>query len=274
MPAQPREPCTNASADRGVAGVVHQPSAFASQRRHDFAVNSACLLWPLGFPLPPPQPIQDVLRHLLLSYDMAGKFIVIEGPNRAGKSTLIEKLAEALTSAGVAVVCTKEPGGTGFGNALRRVLKDPELQAGGFASALVFEGSRREHLDEVVLPALAEGKVVLCDRYFDSTEVYQCRLAEPRLTSTEVKLLREVHETFTPPDLTIFLLPSQAVVDARGADTDDRFAGSKQEYLAYQSVATTACDDRPLTLVLRVELDNTDLILSAAMAGLKILGVI
>jgi dTMP kinase len=205
---------------------------------------------------------------------MRGKFIVIEGPNLAGKSTLIKKLATKLAALGISVVCTKEPGGSPFGMALRGVIKDPELHAGGFASALVFEGGRRDNLDRVVLPALAEGKVVLCDRYRDSTDVYQCILAEPRPTPIEVKILRALHGTFANPDLTIFLLPSKAVRDSRGADIDDRFADAENEYAAYESVATTAGAGQALTLVLRVDLENTESVFSAALAGVQMLGVI
>src|SRR3981189_1016977 len=103
-----------------------------------------------------------------------GKFITFEGLDGSGKSTQIAKLARGLRARGVSVIMTREPGGTTIGEKIREVLLH-SATAGLSPSAemaLMF-ASRAQHIHEVILPALAEGRVVLCDRFTDSTEAYQ-----------------------------------------------------------------------------------------------------
>ena len=103
-----------------------------------------------------------------------GKFITFEGLDGSGKSTQIEKLARALRAHGLPVTVTREPGGTATGEKIREVLL--HSTTAGLSPltemALMF-ASRVQHIHEVILPALAEGRVVLCDRFTDSTEAYQ-----------------------------------------------------------------------------------------------------
>jgi dTMP kinase len=102
----------------------------------------------------------------------AHRFITLEGPEGAGKSTLIPKLAAWLESEGFGVVQTREPGATDLGREVRRLL----LNGGDIAAEtelFLFLADRSHHVKTVILPALADGKVVLCDRYVDSTVVYQ-----------------------------------------------------------------------------------------------------
>ena len=109
-----------------------------------------------------------------------GKFITFEGLDGSGKSTQIEKLARALRAHGIPVTVTREPGGTATGERIRDVL----LHSGtsGLSAqaemALMF-ASRAQHIQEVILPALAEGRIVLCDRFTDSTEA-RCVLLRVR----------------------------------------------------------------------------------------------
>jgi len=103
-----------------------------------------------------------------------GTFITFEGLDGCGKSTQLERLAEALRARGLAVVTTREPGGTPTGERIRQLLLDVRT-AGLDAStelALMF-AARAQHLREVILPALGAGRVVLCDRFTDSSEAYQ-----------------------------------------------------------------------------------------------------
>ncbi len=101
-------------------------------------------------------------------------FLTFEGLDGSGKSTHLEVVAARLRDAGVSVCVTREPGGTPLGTAIRDIFLDPKWGVidGGVELMLVF-ASRRQHLLEVIEPALAEGKVVLCDRFTDSTYAYQ-----------------------------------------------------------------------------------------------------
>ncbi len=106
---------------------------------------------------------------------MTGKFITFEGPEGSGKSTQIKRLAEQLEALGIKVLCTREPGGTATGEAIRNILQHDatgELLAER-AELLLFTASRAQLMDQVVLPSLERGEWVLCDRFIDSTMAYQ-----------------------------------------------------------------------------------------------------
>jgi len=103
-----------------------------------------------------------------------GKFITIEGLDGCGKSTQLEKLAKVLRADGLSVVVTREPGGTVTGEKIRGVLLDTgTANLSPMAELALMFASRAQHIKEVIQPALAEGKIVLCDRFTDSTEAYQ-----------------------------------------------------------------------------------------------------
>lgn len=101
-------------------------------------------------------------------------FITFEGPDGSGKTTQINLLAEALRTRGVAVVATREPGGTRIGDGVRVLLLDPEMaEMSPRAETLLYCAARAQHVDQVIRPALADESIVLCDRYGDSTLAYQ-----------------------------------------------------------------------------------------------------
>lgn len=102
-----------------------------------------------------------------------GLFIVLEGPDKSGKSTQARLLVEALRARGRDVLHTREPGGTAAAEAIRKVLLDPGLHVSPTAELFLYEASRAQHTDEVLRPALAAGKVVVCERYTMSTDAYQ-----------------------------------------------------------------------------------------------------
>lgn len=103
-----------------------------------------------------------------------GRFITFEGPEGSGKSTQLRLLAERLRAEGREVVETQEPGGTEVGRKIREILLDPAVSAPRpVAELLLMFASRAQNVDEVILPALAAGKIVLCDRFTDSTLAYQ-----------------------------------------------------------------------------------------------------
>ena len=101
-------------------------------------------------------------------------FITFEGGEGSGKTTLIKKIGEALTKEGLDILSTRAPGATPLGEKLRHLLlKNTTVQVGPRAELLLFLADRAQHVDEVIIPALQAGKVVLCDRYNDSTVAYQ-----------------------------------------------------------------------------------------------------
>jgi len=104
---------------------------------------------------------------------IAGKFITFEGGEGAGKSTQLTRLAERLRADGETVLSLREPGGTPFGEKMRDVLKQPGSAIQPAAEALLFASCRAQLVADVIAPALAAGKVVLCDRFIDSTVAYQ-----------------------------------------------------------------------------------------------------
>ncbi len=105
---------------------------------------------------------------------MTGRFITFEGLDGSGKSTQLERLAKELEHRGVSFVNTREPGGTPFADLLRELfLRREAAQVDGVVELMLVFASRRQHLIEVIEPALARGAIVLCDRFTDSTYAYQ-----------------------------------------------------------------------------------------------------
>lgn len=103
-----------------------------------------------------------------------GLFITFEGNDGSGKTTISKMAYEKLKEAGYPVIYTREPGGIDIAEQIRHVILDPKNTAmDARCEALLYAASRRQHLVEKVLPALAENKIVLCDRFVDSSLVYQ-----------------------------------------------------------------------------------------------------
>jgi dTMP kinase len=105
---------------------------------------------------------------------MAGTFITFEGTEGSGKTSVIREVKDHYESIGYAVLVTREPGGVRISEKIRDIILDrSHTEMDARTEALLFAASRRQHLKEVILPALQEGKIVLCDRYVDSSLVYQ-----------------------------------------------------------------------------------------------------
>jgi dTMP kinase len=102
-----------------------------------------------------------------------GRFIAFEGPEGAGKSTQVARLAARLREAGGEVLATREPGGTPAGDRIRAVLLDPGVEIDAAAEFLLYAAARAQHVVERIAPALARGVTVLCDRFAASSVAYQ-----------------------------------------------------------------------------------------------------
>ena len=172
---------------------------------------------------------------------MSGLFITLEGPEGAGKSTNREFLAERLTRAGCEVVLTREPGGTPLAERIRELLLEPSDEPmGADTELLLVFAARAQHLAQVIRPALAAGKVVLCDRFTDATYAYQG--GGRGLSLERIALLEEFVQGGLRPDLTlVFDLPVEvglARAAARGRldrfEQEGRqfFEAVRQAYLA------------------------------------------
>jgi dTMP kinase len=152
-----------------------------------------------------------------------GRFITLEGGEGAGKSTQARRLADFLRSRGVEVVLTREPGGSPGAEILRHVLLGGGAEAfGPETETLLFAAARRDHLNVTILPALERGAWVICDRFADSTRVYQGHAG--RVPDEFVLAVERVTVGDDRPDLTLVLdLPAKvglARVASRGGATD------------------------------------------------------
>jgi dTMP kinase len=131
-------------------------------------------------------------------------FITFEGPDGSGKSTQINLVVEHLSRLGYRVLCTREPGGTAIGNQIRQVLHDVNnTEMSARAEILLYSASRAQLVEQVILPHLAQGGVVLCDRYADSTYAYQGYGRQ--LDFDTLRLITNFATQSLKPDLTVYL---------------------------------------------------------------------
>ena len=152
---------------------------------------------------------------------MAGRFITFEGIDGAGKSTHIDAVAARLRSAGAKVLCTREPGGTVLAERLRELILHAPMDP--LTEALIVFAARRDHVLQVIEPALVRGETVLCDRFTDATFAYQGG-GRGFDTAVLAELERWVHGHLQP-DLTIWFDLDTEVAAARraAARAPDRF---------------------------------------------------
>ena len=149
---------------------------------------------------------------------MKGYFISVEGGDGSGKSTQIRNIEAYLQEKGLDYILTREPGGTPVAEKIRELILDPANKAlTGRAEMLLYAASRAQHVEEKILPALAEGKVVLSDRFTDSSIAYQ---AYGRGLGDMVAEVNRIATGGKEPDLTIFLNITPAAGMARKNNQD------------------------------------------------------
>ena len=132
-----------------------------------------------------------------------GFFITFEGIDGSGKSTQIKTLAKSLKNIGFEIIISREPGGSVGGEEIRNLLLQGKVDRwSAETEILLFTAARRDHLERIILPALKDGKIVICDRFTDSTRMYQ-GMRGPKLRELVDKLTEEV--IGCDPDLTIVI---------------------------------------------------------------------
>jgi len=166
---------------------------------------------------------------------VSGLFITFEGGEGAGKSTQTRLLHAALLAAGHKVLLTREPGGSPGAEALRELILFNEAPLSLRAQALAHMAARADHLDSVILPALSRGEIVICDRFHDSTLVYQgygLAKGDPP-TLAFIQSLRAL--LACEPDLTLMLEIPPAIGAARVAARGGRLDRYEQEQEAFHT---------------------------------------
>lgn len=152
---------------------------------------------------------------------MSGLFITLEGGEGAGKTTIANAVIEKLSTLGIETVYTREPGGIKIAEKIREVILDPDhTEMDCRTEALLYAAARRQHLVEKVKPAMDEGRIVLCDRFVDSSIVYQGYARG--IGMDEVREINQFAIEGFMPDLTIFFDIKPEIGLARIAANDSR----------------------------------------------------
>lgn len=177
---------------------------------------------------------------------MRGLFITLEGPEGAGKTTNRAYLAEQLQAQGLSVVLTREPGGTALAEQIRNILLAPHAETMAIDTELLLMfAARAQHLAQIILPALDEGKIVICDRFTDATYAYQG--GGRGLDCSRIALLEQFVQGDLRPDMTLlFDLPvADGMARAVARGKLDRFEQEQQDFFeaVRQSYLQRASDD-------------------------------
>ena len=134
---------------------------------------------------------------------MKGVFISFEGPDGSGKSTQVKMLYSYLLEKGYPVVLTREPGGTPISEDIRKIILDPSnTEMDGMTEALLYAAARAQHVAQLIKPSVEEGKIVLTDRFMDSSIAYQ---GYGRDLGDKIRIINEYAVAGMHPDLTFFL---------------------------------------------------------------------
>jgi dTMP kinase len=176
--------------------------------------------------------------------NLRGKFIVLDGNEGCGKSTQSQLLREALVASGLDVVAVRDPGSTRIGEQIRAVLLNPDhTEMAMRCEMLLYMAARAEMMAEIILPALAAGKTVVCDRFVSSTLAYQ--LGGDGLSADEIRRVADVAISGRWPDLTILLdMPSDASLARvkRAKDRIEQRPASYHEQVRRNYLAQAAAD--------------------------------
>lgn len=158
-----------------------------------------------------------------------GLFITFEGPDGSGKTTQIERLKTFIQSKGYDAILTREPGGTAIGEKLREIVLDRNyMEMDYMTEALIYAAARAQHVAQVIKPSLEEGRTVICDRFMDSSIVYQ---GYGRKLGDCVRIINEYAVRGCFPDITFLLKVDPEIGKGRiKADDQDRLELEKMDY--------------------------------------------
>lgn len=197
------------------------------------------------------------------------RFITFEGGEGAGKTTLINSLSKALQDGGKAVVVTREPGATPLGEKLRELLLDKSIYfpITPMAELLLFLSDRAQHIEQVIKPALAKDKIVLCDRFNDSTIAYQGGARGLGMDKIQSLCLGVCGDT--QPDLTFFLDVDPAIGLNRAKGQQRVLDRMEKEHLDFHAKVREAflqlARQDPLRIVVLDASQSQEVILSHAL---------
>ncbi len=157
-----------------------------------------------------------------------GLFITFEGTDGCGKSTQIEKITQYLQSKNLSLVVTRDPGGTDLGKKLREILLGYEGKIYENCELFLYLADRAQHIDEKIIHALKEGKIVLCDRYVDSTVAYQGYARG--LDKDKILELNNIVSHGLMPDLTLYFDVDTEIAMQRVGENKDRLEAEGVEF--------------------------------------------
>lgn len=162
---------------------------------------------------------------------MKGLFISIEGTDGAGKSTQIELLKKYIIEKGRDVIVTREPGGTPISEKIREIILDNNnSEMSHITEALLYAASRAQHVNEKIKPALMQGKIIICDRFVDSSIAYQC--AARGISREIIEDINKYAIDGVMPDITLYfdITPQEGIKRKKNMHTLDRIEQEKQDF--------------------------------------------
>ena len=169
------------------------------------------------------------------------KFIVVEGSEGVGKSTQIKTIKSFLEEHKIKYIVTREPGGTSFGESIRSIILDQNNDTDNLTDSLLFYASRYENYNKIILPALKNGKTVICDRFHYSTLVYQGIVGDDELVKKVHNIFDAIFSKSIDHIIYLYTDPEESLKRISRRSITDKFESRGLEYLnklnkAYESI--------------------------------------
>ena len=169
------------------------------------------------------------------------KFIVVEGSEGVGKSTQIKTIKSFLEEHKIEYIVTREPGGTSFGESIRSIILDQNNDTDNLTDSLLFYASRYENYNKIILPALKNGKTVICDRFHYSTLVYQGIVGDDELVKKVHNIFDAIFSKSIDHIIYLYTDPEESLNRISRRSITDKFESRGLEYLnklnkAYESI--------------------------------------
>ena len=169
------------------------------------------------------------------------KFIVVEGSEGVGKSTQIKTIKSFLEEHKIEYIVTREPGGTSFGESIRSIILDQNNDTDNLTDSLLFYASRYENYNKIILPALKNGKTVICDRFHYSTLVYQGIVGDDELVKKVHNIFDAIFSESIDHIIYLYTDPEESLKRISRRSITDKFESRGLEYLnklnkAYESI--------------------------------------